>query len=945
MNRDCFKIDHQVFFCDELLATVISFLDFKSAVTFTLCHGHDLMETGFFKSQQYELSIRCFNALWREMFHRHYFSPPMLEYHPLLLEDASDGDGIIAIGTATKRTNGGCSSSSTGSSQDSRSCNTRIPGSICNINYLEECYHRLDLLDKLTYEHRRRREEEENCDDNDDEEEEKHPLGRHRRDHFQSRSSVPRKCFHFLPITPSASSHVNHHPLELLNYPPVDFPCSSYHLTSPGVEGEYVFLNPFDGEVAVFPNIQMHRDSMVQVDDCNAWAGVARVEQEMYSNHDLIQQQDDEMVHQEDDDDDGYGDHYDYDDDDYEYGNDNYYYYGDDDDDDDHSEKQKEPMVVGEKEVLFGVQDYFRLNLHEYFHEHNHNAGGNWSHPSSFQTLSVDDEEVVVDWMGVDVHNMVDTSGNIIGNMICAAREISVDSATSSAAAARVPTYELWNAQERANQQSMSRVKSCTEVMAWKKMIKQGKYADARYTCRLDGSPYYMEVCPVKDRVYVCFSPGQLSPDEQESDDRVESIHRNNSVTHDEDPHVPPDETEPQENFMSDVDVMAIKRTRCIQMFPLLKQTKISKCDDKSETTSIRRTCRRFFPNVQQKFWSKYPVASLAIEPTGGHIIVGTDNGAIEIWNVQNEPILVQHTDISSQLMCKKTNVSIENSWMESMTTQINSDQSSSENSDSDQSERLERLHEVMLRSHDTNEPFQRRVSYASALDHLNESILRDEIPNDEEILGMSQSMESVVTDEYMGVQESSSDRPLCQCNPHRMIQEIILARHLAIQKSGFVTLQHHRDEGTTLALWQFEKQTSSFVVSSLVNLPLSTQRRPSVLYDGKKLVVFGQDHIGLIILIYRVISSPEDRALNFSPPLLKGKSNSSWGVVNLNGIDTIVYMNRIRHAALGGIEYYDNILMTMNERFLIVNTKTGNLLAGGHRERTDGLLVIDLEL
>jgi hypothetical protein len=60
--------------------------------------------------------------------------------------------------------------------------------------------------------------------------------------------------------------------------------------------------------------------------------------------------------------------------------------------------------------------------------------------------------------------------------------------------------------------------------------------------------------------------------------------------------------------------------------------------------------------------------------------------------------------------------------------------------------------------------------------------------------------------------------------------------------------------------------------------------------------------------------------------------------------MESIVYVNRIRHAALGGIEYYDNILMTMNERFLIVNTKTGNLLQDGNAE-TDGLLVIDLQL
>ena len=64
---------------------------------------------------------------------------------------------------------------------------------------------------------------------------------------------------------------------------------------------------------------------------------------------------------------------------------------------------------------------------------------------------------------------------------------------------------------------------------------------------------------------------------------------------------------------------------------------------------------------------------------------------------------------------------------------------------------------------------------------------------------------------------------------------------------------------------------------------------------------------------------------------------------MNLNDSKRIVYVNRIRHAGLGGIEYYDNMFMTFNERFVIVNTKTGNLLDSGDRS-TEGLLVIDLE-
>ncbi len=50
--------------------------------------------------------------------------------------------------------------------------------------------------------------------------------------------------------------------------------------------------------------------------------------------------------------------------------------------------------------------------------------------------------------------------------------------------------------------------------------------------------------------------------------------------------------------------------------------------------------------------------------------------------------------------------------------------------------------------------------------------------------------------------------------------------------------------------------------------------------------------------------------------------------------------MNRVRHAGLGGLEYFDSMmLMGTNERFVIVNTKTGNLVGtDGARNATEGL-------
>ena len=53
--------------------------------------------------------------------------------------------------------------------------------------------------------------------------------------------------------------------------------------------------------------------------------------------------------------------------------------------------------------------------------------------------------------------------------------------------------------------------------------------------------------------------------------------------------------------------------------------------------------------------------------------------------------------------------------------------------------------------------------------------------------------------------------------------------------------------------------------------------------------------------------------------------------------------VNRIRVAGCDGLEYFDSMLMTANERYVVVNTKTGNLIGCDGRNACEGLLVIDL--
>ena len=112
---------------------------------------------------------------------------------------------------------------------------------------------------------------------------------------------------------------------------------------------------------------------------------------------------------------------------------------------------------------------------------------------------------------------------------------------------------------------------------------------------------------------------------------------------------------------------------------------------------------------------------------------------------------------------------------------------------------------------------------------------------------------------------------------------------------------------------------------------------------------IFGRDHIGLIFLVYHVLGTRYDQDefnSEKAPSERKGKGNEeSGGVVNLLGERRVEFVNRIRHAGLGGLEYFDSFIMTANERYIVVNTKTGHLVASdGARDTSQGLLVVDLQ-
>ena len=171
---------------------------------------------------------------------------------------------------------------------------------------------------------------------------------------------------------------------------------------------------------------------------------------------------------------------------------------------------------------------------------------------------------------------------------------------------------------------------------------------------------------------------------------------------------------------------------------------------------------------------------------------------------------------------------------------------------------------------------------------------------------------------------------------------------HCPLSTCGFVTLQHSASKGSSLLLWRKNDDSSEFTANddfrpvSIINLPLSgTTRAPRVVFDGRKILVLGQDQIGVIILVYHVLSSNEDIHLFQQETIAE---ETSGGVYNLTTPSRARFANRIRHAALGGLQYYDSIHMTCNDRFIVVNTKAGNLLSDSASPYAEGLLVIDLK-
>ena len=437
---------------------------------------------------------------------------------------------------------------------------------------------------------------------------------------------------------------------------------------------------------------------------------------------------------------------------------------------------------------------------------------------------------------------------------------------------------------------------NCTEVFAWSNIDSKDdcssclKYT-SKYVCRAAGSFYFLDICANTRKLYATFQGGSGGFEEANLDDPVgqRAVDRNRSLMEIDDESLVGEDGEP------------IRMSRAVYRLPLVEYEVPASTPDEIGS---------YFPSPEASMMAQYPVSSFSVDISGQLLIVGTIHGTIELWQTGENSSQCESSPRRLEIL------SVRESFLKrarSMTIGA-------------------RCRMIDLESDDKTE-----TRYPTS------------VPREHE------------TQDDLALMEDNSEHELPHKNPTCKISQIYLPRHLPMQSCGFVTKQRDSESGTTLLLWQTLSMSSDtdldstkqqFQIVSMINLPLSTRCHPEVHYDGRRLIVFGQDHIGLIFLVYHVLGTRYDQdefqdeeAVNI-PKKLKNKGNEeSGGVINLINERRIKFVNRIRHAGLSGLEYYDSFIMSANERFIVVNTKNGNLISSdGIRNANEGLLVIDLQ-
>jgi len=758
-------------------------------------------------------------------------------------------------------------------------------GTRCSkVNYLSECYKRRALFKNL--------------------------FGRRKSKRAISCFSLPNRYFHFLPIVPTDRNNIEEW---IDDPPPVEFSCESYALTSPGTSGEIVLMDPFDGSISVYDSVL---DNAVASDEAMIVKAMIDATSAIISRREANENSEEENSISSLDD------------------------AGEAIDERVYRNHNIAEFRTLPSQVLFGVEDYFDVDLSAYFAPIRSNWNQEGLNANYDQVLDDDDDEIVIDWLGIDTHTIIDDDNFISGTLIGAARILISDT------------------------DPLEMEKTCVEILGWRRKsedIELGKGYDDKFICRLHGAPYYLDVCARHKKIYACYPKGD-SPFESgtgnEEEESTMSDRESQSVHYEDDF---------GDDTTADWNGLPINQTNTIVRYPFLSVT-----GGTAEQNEDVRTAVSYFPSPESCFKCKHPVSCFSVDPSGNRLAAGTIKGTVEIWDVSvnsYKPVRLQTLDIEKAF--SDMGRSISSTGREDFDTVESSDFTENVyHSDDTPSSLLATsasfpsLHQMTQHNYlgvNTNcrqEEGNERESSEGADE--NQRIFLDYLPADfveRDSSVVDETNDDLSTPSERGGNESHTSVIPLHPNSSGKVENIYIPRHCPIGQCGLVTSQHNREHGTVLLLWQNQflnersnvSSSSDLQLSAIINVPLSAQHKPQVSFDGRRLVVFGQDHIGLIILIYHVLSTREDQdsfATTKSFSAQKGShGDDSGGVTNLGVEQRVKFVNRIRQVGLGGLEYYDSMFMTCNERFIVVNTKTGNLVGGScHCAATEGLFIIDLE-
>ena len=429
------------------------------------------------------------------------------------------------------------------------------------------------------------------------------------------------------------------------------------------------------------------------------------------------------------------------------------------------------------------------------------------------------------------------------------------------------------------------------------------KYSQ-KYYCFIHDTPYYIDVDGVFQKCYVGFSP------------TIELGRGNNDAFH---------------------VVPVPMRTRHIQQFSL-----VPIMDEADTVASSAGTVAAAQPECT--ITCGYDVASFAVDATGTRLVVGTDSGTVEIWHtglkpsskhsVSDKPTKVQTLDLTSIPFASSPHQHrapvgneiivppLEPPLMpeeEGMWIEIVDDEDEEDGHDPEQDGPFPVIEQDAV----IQDPQQ----------YHNEVLLDGPFPAVVEREG------AMVAAEEEGIDDPEA--PIPRFHPICSVDQVVVPPKESIDHVGFVTVQ---SSVGTLALWQ-KKSSRPFQVQALIHTRI---RKPLAKYDGKRLLIYGNDHIGSVILVYHVLSSNDD----YYEFMQQNSDKSSWSSIHKKvaclthyggkgpGTERIRLVNFIRHEGLGGdLDDYE-VFFSSNEKFIVANTRAGFSLG---EQSDEGLFVVDI--